>query len=496
MTPTPAPFHGTPVFDDPERSARLAGAFPDLEAVFDRFAKRYLLPGLIFGVVVDGELAYTSGVGMGDLSTGTPPGPDTVFRIASMTKSFTAMCVLMLRDEGLLRLDDPVAEHVPELRALRSPTADSPAVTIRMLLSMSSGLVEDDPWGDRHLGMGAATFMDLLAGGLALDLVPGMDYEYSNLGYAILGRVVANVAGTPLRNLSRQRLFGPLGLTATTWDADLVPTGTAAMGYRRQAGTWVPEPPLPDGAFGAMGGLASSVRDLARYVAFHLSAWPPRDEPDEGPLRRSSVREMAQAHTAGPTYLSAGAAPFSTEGYGYGLVSAVHRRHGRVVAHSGALPGFGSHMEWLPDHGVGIVALANRTYVPVKNVVREAFGTLYSSGGLVPRRIPPSPALLAARASLAQLYERWDPAVAAQAMLDTYFLDLDDDRRAPDLEQLRSRYGACVRLGDITATGALRGSWRMTCEGGTLDVSVTLGPTIPPQLQFVTVVPAGEGGPS
>lgn len=486
----PGPFHEPPRFTDPERKTQLAKAFPELNGLFTRFAQNHHIPGIAFGVIIDGALAYSSGVGVSDTATENTPDENTVFRIASMTKSFTAMCVLMLRDDGLLGLEDPIVRHVPELRSLRYPTSDSPAVTIRDLLSMSSGLVEDDPWGDRHLGMDSATFSALLASGLGFDLAPATGYEYSNLGYAILGKVVGNVTGMPLRALSQERLFDPLGMTDTTWDADRISPRAAAIGYRLEKGEWLVEPPLADGAFGAMGGIATSVKDLARYVALHLSAWPPRNDDDNGPLRRSSLREMAQAHRAGPTYISAQESqdqPLTFDGYGYGLVSATHPRYGRVVAHSGSLPGFASHMEWLPDHGVGVVALANRTYVPMKAAVREAINALAYTGALLPRVTPPSEALLAVQRAIVGLYEHWDLSTAADVMLDTYFLDLDDDRRGPDFERLRSAYGACLSVGEVRPTGALRGEWRMTCERGTLNVWVMLGPVLPSRVQFIKV---------
>jgi CubicO group peptidase (beta-lactamase class C family) len=486
-----SPFAAAPAFADPQRLTRLSEAFPRLDDVFGRFAAGGQIPGVAYGVVVDGELAHTSSMGVADIAAGTVPGPGTVFRIASMTKSFTATCVLMLRDDGLVSLDDPVTDHVPELAsALRYPTADSAPVTVRSLLSMSSGLVEDDPWADRHLGMDADTFSAVLAGGLGFDLAPGTAYEYSNLGYAILGRVVANASGLALRDLAQRRIFEPLGMADTTWDADLVPAGRAAVGYRVQSGAWEVEPLLPDGAFGAMGGLATTVFDLARYVTLHLSAWPPRDDIDAGPIRRSSLREMSVAHQAGPTFLSAGEhtdLPFTNEGYGYGLVSAQHPRDGHVVAHSGSLPGFASHMEWLPDHGVGIVALVNRTYRPVKAAVRQAFDVLAATGALQPRIPQPAVALVAARDAFARLYQHWDPALAAETMLDTYFLDLDDDRRPPDLDGLLAVHGACVEVGDVIPTGALRGRWRMTCERGAFDVKVMLGSTLPARIQFLLV---------
>jgi D-alanyl-D-alanine-carboxypeptidase/D-alanyl-D-alanine-endopeptidase len=484
---------------DPARRARLAEASTEIDAVFARFAEDYRVPGMAYGVVVDGALAYASGVGRADTATADPPGPATVFRIASMTKSITACCLLMLRDDGLIRLDDPVADHVPELEGLRYPTTDSPPLTVRLLLSMSSGLVEDDPWADRLLDMDAATFGKLLAGGLAFDHPPATTYEYSNLGYAILGRLVANVAGVPLRRLATERLFTPLGLADTTWDADQVPPGARAVGYRVQDGDWIAEESVADGAFAAMGGIATSVRDLARLVAMHLSAWPPRDDPDDGPLRRSSLREMATAHQAGPTYFSAETpAGIRSDGYGYGLVSTLHERDGRVVGHSGGLPGFASHMEWLPDRGVGVIGLANRTYVPVRLAVRQAFDALATAGALQPHSDVASPALVATRQAIVALYERWDPAVAAETMLGTYFLDLDDNRKPPDFAQLRAVHGACVGIGEITPTGALRGAWRMTCERGVLEVTAMLGPTLPSRVQYITVtalgVPAAPGG--
>lgn len=489
---SPSPFHAAPAFADSGRPATLAGGFPALDQAFERFASAHRVPGMAYGVVIDGTLAHSAGIGMADVEAGRSPASDTVFRMASMTKSFTAMCVLSLRDQGALDLDDPAAAHVPELRSLRPPTSDSPPITIRSLMSMSSGLVEDDPWADRLLGQGSDDFSELLAGGIAFDLATATGFEYSNLGYAILGRIASNVAGMPLAKLAQERIFAPLGMEATTFDAPGIPAGRAAIGYRLEAGEWVHEPPLPDGAFGAMGGLATSVEDLARYVAMHLAAWPARDDPEDGPLPRSSLREMATAHTAAHTFLS-GDRPrdWLLDGYGYGLVAAVHPRDGRVVAHSGGIPGFGSHMEWLPDHGVGIVAFANRTYVPVRTVVREGFDALAATGALQPRVRPASAGLVAARDAITRLYNEWDEELAAATMLPTYFLDRDDGRHPPDLAALRVAHGEATAAGDIAATGALRGRWRMACPGGDLDVDVMLGPGLPVRVQFVTVTPVG-----
>src|SRR6478752_4437157 len=108
-----------------------------------------------------------------------------------MTKSFTAATVLSLRDEGRLRLDDPVGHWITHLEGWRHPAGDAPAITIRHLLTMSAGLPTDDPWGDRQQGLATDDFGRFLAGGVSLAGPPGVRFEYSNLGYAILGRIVA-----------------------------------------------------------------------------------------------------------------------------------------------------------------------------------------------------------------------------------------------------------------------------------------------------------------
>ena len=138
-------------FSDPDRRAKLGTAFADIDRLFAEFAKTAHVPGAAWGIVIDGELAHSGAAGVRDVATKAPVDADTVFRIASMTKSFTAMAILKLRDEGKLSLDDPAERYVPELKGLRYPTTDSPRITIRHLLSHSEGFPEDNPWGDQQL---------------------------------------------------------------------------------------------------------------------------------------------------------------------------------------------------------------------------------------------------------------------------------------------------------------------------------------------------------
>src|SRR3954452_2944385 len=162
---------------------------------------------------------------------GPRPGPDSVFRIASMTKSFTAAAVLLLRDEGALALDDEAVRYVPELAGVRLPTADAPPITLRNLLTMTAGFPTDDPWGDRQQGLPEAAFGELIGRGLSLAWTPGTTFEYSNLGYALLGRVVAVVAGRPYVEFVTRRLLDPCGLKSTCFEAADVPADRLAVGH-------------------------------------------------------------------------------------------------------------------------------------------------------------------------------------------------------------------------------------------------------------------------
>src|SRR5689334_5044660 len=226
------------ILDAPARS--FDDALNGIDAVFERFAARDVVPGFAWGVIVDGRLVRHGGAGFRRVGEdGAPPDLDTVFRIASMTKSFTAATVLLLRDEGRLGLDDPAERWVPELAGIRRLTADSPVLTIRHLLTMAPGLPTDDPWGDRQQGLPLDRFSALLRGGLSLAWAPGTRFEYSNLGYGILGRVITAAAGLEYDEVVRTRLLEPLGMTSTGYHLEAYPPDRLALGHVRRDGAWV-----------------------------------------------------------------------------------------------------------------------------------------------------------------------------------------------------------------------------------------------------------------
>ena len=487
-------------FEDPARVEKLAAAYPEVDRLMREFAAREHVPGAAWGIVVDGKLTHVGTVGLRDVEGGQPVEGDTVFRIASMTKSFTAMAILKLRDEGKLSLDDPAERYVPELRGLRRVTADAPRITLRHLLTHSAGFPEDNPWGDQQLGITEREFSALMRGGIPSSNPPGVAYEYSNYGFAILGRVITRVSGLPYTQYVEREILRPLGMASSTLEPRSVPAARLAQGYRWEDARWKREPQLPDGAFGSMGGMLTSLEDLGRYVGVFLAAWPPRDAAEEGPVSRASLREMQQMWRVRPATVTrdaSGAVQLNVAGYGYGLRVSQTCDFAQVVAHSGGLPGFGSQMRWLPEYGVGLIAFGNRTYTPWGDALGPALAALKDSGGLQPRAVQPSAALSRARAEVTALVGAWDDAAIERLAAVNLFLDRDRERRRAEFAQLRAEVGVCRDAGGwVSIENRLRGDWLLRCERGDLVASVTLAPTEPPKVQHLEVVRAPPDGPA
>lgn len=478
-------------FTEPDRATRLRTAMPQIDSLFASFARTNRVPGIAYGVLIDGQLVHTGTAGLREIASSKPVDSASVFRIASMTKSFTALSILKLRDEGKLALDDPAERYVPELAGLAYPTTDSPRLTIRHLLSHSGGFPEDNPWGDRQLDATDEEISQMMRGGIPFSNPPGIAYEYSNYGFAILGRIVARVSGQPYATYVRQNILEPLGMTSTTMEAVQVSPDRLAHGYRWEDEQWKDEPPLPDGAFGSMGGMLTSIHDLGRWVGFLMSAWPPRSDPEEGPVRRSSVREMQELWRSRPSRVTLAGRDsvitLNSSGYGYGLRISQTCEFGHVVAHSGGLPGYGSQMRWLPDYGVGIIALGNLTYTGWDGVITDVLEALSRTGALRPREPSPSAALTSARDAVSRLVVSWDDRLADSLAAMNLYLDESKDRRQRAIAALVAETGPCRNEGPFVVENALRGQWMMRCERGALRVAITLAPTMPPKVQYLSV---------
>lgn len=463
----------TPRFANPQRRALLATAYPELDRVFEKYFKEKAVPGMVYGVVVDGELVRVKGFGVRDIGSNDPVTPATVFRIASMTKSYTALAILKLRDEGKLSLDDLVSKWVPEIASLKYPTRDSAPLRVRQLLTHGAGFPEDNPWGDRQLAISDAELGKWLDSGIPFSTTPDTTFEYSNYGFALAGRIVARVSGKPYAEYLEKEILRPLGLKSTWLDPNDVPAGRRAIGYGRRNDKLFEIESLRHGSFGPMGGILTDASDMAKYVAFHLSAEPSRDDREAGPVSRASVREMQRVWRA-----------TKGGGYGYGLGISSNCRFEHIVGHGGGLPGFGSYMMWLPDYGVGIFAMTNFTYSGPTPAIREAFEVLAKTGGLEPRALPVSPTLAATQGSLVKLWKSWSDATMDGLAADNLFLDKPRATYQAEVAQLNSKFKNC-RAGELKPENWLRGGFELACDEGQVGVTFTLAPTNPPKLQML-----------
>lgn len=464
-------------------------AFAQMDPLFATYMAERHAPGLVYGVVVDGKLAYVRTFGVQDTVTKAPVTADTVFRIASMSKNFTALAALKLRDEGKLRFDAPVETLIPELKGLKYPTTDSPKITVRDLLTHSAGFVTDDPWGDRQLPMSEAEFSKFVAAGVPFSRAPGMAFEYSNFGYALAGRVVTNASGKTYADYIDSAFLKPLGMASTGYDLATAPKGRLAVGYRWQDAKWVEEPALGPGAFGSMGGLMTTANDYARYMAWELAAWPPRDGAEDGILRRSTIREIVRGQNfAGVQSRANRSDPDGCDRartYGMGTIAYADCVLGPHFTHSGGLPGYGSNVLMLPERGVGVFAFSNLTYAPVSLVVRDAAIALARTGAFPVRATPPSAGLQAMAAAVQRMYAAGDVLAVREALAMNVLLDRDAPRRNAEIAALKARLGACRAAEPIVADNAMSGMLSFPCERGVLRVRVTLAPTTPASLQTV-----------
>jgi CubicO group peptidase (beta-lactamase class C family) len=477
-------------FSDPDRLQKIRKAFAAVDAIFTKAAKDNHFPGLAYGIVVDGQLVHTGNYGYTDLKKKTPVSSNSLFRIASMSKSFTAMAILRLRDEGKLQLDDPAEKYIPELKDQTYPTADASLITVRHLLTHGAGFPEDNPWGDRQLADTDKELLEFLNKKISFSNPPGLEYEYSNLGFALLGKIITRASGQPYQDYIRENIWQPLGMKTTEWEYSRIAPELLAHGYRWLNEKWNEEELLhdtPDGSWGAMGSVISSVNEFAKYISLHLSAWPPRNDEETGPLKRSSVREMHHpwrfnGFNAKYTYPDGRTCAIASA-YAYGL-GWTRDCEGRVyIAHSGGLPGFGSQWRIMPEYGIGVVALANRTYAGVGGLNLQVLDTIIRIAGLQPRILPASPILQQRQQDLVQLLPGWNGAKESDLFAENFFPDNPIDSLKKQAMDIFKAAGKIKSIKPVEAENQLRGSFVMEGEHDDIQIYFTLSPENPPLIQ-------------
>ena len=469
-----------------------AAAKADVDRIFSDWALSAHAPGMAYGIVANGRLIHVGDYGVQEMEAKRAVGPDSLFRIASMSKAFTALAILKLRDDGKLRLDEPAQTYVPELRGWKRPTADSRQITVRDLLNHLAGFVEDNPWGDRQQVLTEAEFTALLRAGVPFSHAPGTGMEYSNLGYALLGRIIGNVSSMPYQRYIDRTIFTPLGMTSTTFDIFASPRERRAIGYAWRDKAWMREPDMRDGAFGAMGGVETSASDYAKWVAFLLSAWPARDGPDTGAVRRATVREIV----AGSNFPSGvmrnpdiGGTPCRqavTYGMGWRVVEDCDL--GRVVTHTGGYPGYGSVVMLLPEKNIGIFAFSSRTYgAPSVPTFRAALA-LQKAGLLRDRTIPVSAGLTTAYDAARAVWRSGN--IAAVPLANNMLLDRSAADWSKLLADVKAEVGNCPANEPIVPISAMEGRFTWRCEHGRVSGRVQQAPTPQVTIQALQFAPA------
>jgi CubicO group peptidase (beta-lactamase class C family) len=306
-------------------------------------------PGAVLAIVRDGVPVFRKGYGLANVEWGIPMPADAVFPIASLTKQFTAVAIMMLKERGLVALDAPLQTYLPDF------PLQGRHVTVRQLLNHTAGLRRDKASPDKHreisrLNLSLARLIELIADA-PFEFEPGERYSYSNCGYVLLGAIIEAVSGRKYRDVLKTEMFDPLGMTNTFYlfDEPIVPK--RVRGYQRGPGGIENASYLSPTYCHASGGLASTVDDLALW--------------DRAMRTHRLIGAESFAEMLTPVRLNDGTA-FP---YGFGFGTADYRGH-RVYHHTGGIIGFASHMAHLRDANLTTIVLSNLFLFPMDRVTR------------------------------------------------------------------------------------------------------------------------------
>lgn len=432
----------------------------------------------------------------------------TIFRIASMSKSFLAATALALRDDGLLDLHASAAEYVPAIATARFG-GEMDAITLDALLSNRGGLTEDNAWGDDHLGASRAELAAVVGAGLNLSARPGTEYQYSNIGISLIGRAIEAVTGREVEDVVRERMLDPLNLGDTRTSAGLYPSAAdLAAGFRTfdDGSTFAPEPYVGSGALACIGSLFSTVQDIATWTHFLGSAFTasPDDTAPGGDavLRAASRRELQTARTLMPTSIALSSGrELDGAGYGYGLVVEHDRRFGRVVQHAGGLPGFSSHMRWQPASGIGVIVFGNSDAFGAGGIAADLLSDVLTRVDAPAAVVRPWPETFEAARAIDALLAAGRPLSETPGLLaENVLRDVPEKVRAARLAAALADVGPIrtdaapfhERIVSAADRSALR--WVVPCERGVLVCDVHLVGLRDPLVQEFAVGVAGADG--
>ena len=445
------------------------------------------IPGIALGLIKDGKLINTYGVGVISLGAKKVPDANSVFRIASMTKSFTATAILLLRDRDLLRLDDPITKYLPWTKNIGLPE-DSSEILIRDLLTMGAGFPTDDPWGDRQEDMSYPELDYLVSKGISFARQPKTGFEYSNLGYALLGRVVTVASGVDYFDFIKKEIFNELAMKVTTFDEREPTKDVKVDGYAQYDQGLTLQAITYPGSFSAMGGISSSINDLVSWVAHFQSAWKVKTK---SVLKISSVREMQEPQRHISTVMlidiNLKKSKTITTSYGFGLFIDDDSLLGRFVSHSGGYPGFGSHMRWHPQSGYGVIALGNLTYAPMNELATEVMNKIVVEVNALPatKELDIWNSTQKAVETVVRLLNKWDENIADKNFAMNVDMDKPREDREKEFKKVNTKLGK-FKIKDIKSDSPATAKAELKGSKGSIFVEVQMSPEKDNKIQKIT----------
>ena len=353
---------GPPIAEHPrvKQTLNLVQVWLDAQRAYQQ------IPGVSAAIVYDQQVLWSAGFGYADVSRKTPATPSTIYSICSISKLFTSIGVMQLRDQGKLRIDDPVARYIPWFKIKRTDPL-GPEITIEGLLTHSSGLPRESDFpywtGPEFAFPTREQIKERIAS--QETLYPAETYfQYSNLGITLAGELISSVSGEPYEGYVAKRILQPIGLKSTTPDIpEKERGGRLATGYSAllRDGTRVPVPFFMARGIAPAAGYASSAEDLARFASWQFRVLDRKG--GEEVLRSNTLREMHRVHWVDPDLETM-----------WGLGFAVSKSEGKMfVGHGGSCPGFRTQLLLKPDEKLATIFMANAQGVNTGEFVQKMY---------------------------------------------------------------------------------------------------------------------------
>ena len=353
----------TSLFAQPKPPDDLHSVIAALDKKATEMAQDPKAASFTLALVRPSGLVWTKSYGYADIAAKKPADANTVYRVGSITKQFTALMLLQLVHEGKVRLSDPVEKYFPEIHLVQNDYKNAPPITFWQLATHTSGLATEPEPMQTYIKGALADWEKTLIAALPhtkFEYEPGTRYNYSNVGYAMLGAALARAAHQPYIDYVKQKILLPLGMTHSDFAATHEIRQRLATGYDVLiAGHWDEETPRGElegrGYKVPNGGLFTTVGDLAKFVAFEMHGGPenvlPRKELEENELRIINTdRSMIRGRGLGATLVTLSGHVF--------------------IGHSGGVSGYSATAFFQPDAETGIIVLRNESALGMDKLVR------------------------------------------------------------------------------------------------------------------------------